>query len=177
MAQRLGESCHVFSEHFVVWGRDMSQHARHYLSGLLGTQRRKNIGHIEEDVSGSNYQGMQQFITDSPWDQDALLEDVAEEANSLQGKHPDSRPNLDESGFVKKGNASVGVQRQLCGRVGKIGNCQVDVCCLLRPGRTRHAVDFRLSLPEAWEQDKERCRKAMVPEGTPASYQNPTDLR
>jgi SRSO17 transposase len=164
MAQRFGGFCDVFSEHFVVWGRDMSQHARHYLSGLLGTQRRKNIGRIEEDVAGSNYQGMQQFITDSPWEENALLDDVAEEANALLGKHPDSSLLLDESGFVKKGNASVGVQRQYCGRVGKIENCQVGVFASLGRGERATLVDFRLFLPEAWVEDEERCSKARVPE-------------
>ena len=58
--------CDKFGEHFVVRGKDISQHARTYLSGLLGTARRKNIGRIEEDVSESNYQGMQQLLSDSP---------------------------------------------------------------------------------------------------------------
>lgn len=164
MAQRFGEFCRVFSEHFVVWGRDMSPHARHYLSGLLGTQRRKNIGRIEEDVAGSNYQGMQQFITDSPWEENALLDDVAREADALLGKHPDSSLLLDESGFVKKGNASVGVQRQYCGRVGKIENCQVGVFACLGRGERATLVDFRLFLPEAWVDDEERCKKVRIPE-------------
>ena len=164
MAQRFGEFCNVFGEHFVVCGRDMGQHARHYLSGLLGTQRRKNIGRIEEDVAESNYQGMQQFITDSPWDQDALLGDVAGEANALLGNHPDTGFHLDESGFVKKGNASVGVQRQYCGRLGKIENCQVGVFACLGRGERATLVDFRLFLPEAWAEDEERCKKAKVPE-------------
>lgn len=120
MAQRFAEFCNMYSKYFEVSGRDMSQHARHYLSGLLGTQWRKNIERIEEDVAGSNYQGMQQFITDSPWEANALLSGVAKDANALFGNHRDSSSYLDESSFVKKGTASVGVQRQYCGRVGKI---------------------------------------------------------
>lgn len=54
-------------------GRDISQHARSYLSGLLGRARRKNIGRIEEDVSGSNYQAMQQLVSDSPGDHQAFM--------------------------------------------------------------------------------------------------------
>lgn len=142
----------------------MGRHARHYLSGLLGTQRRKNIGRIEEDVLGSNYQGMQQFITDSPWVQEALIEDVAKEANALLGRHRDTGFYLDESGFVKKGNASVGVQRQYCGRLGKIENCQVGVFACLGRGERVTMADFRLFLPETWAKDEERCRKAKVPE-------------
>lgn len=153
----------MFSQHFIVRGKDISQHARSYLSGLLGTARRKNIGRIGEDVSNSNYQGMQQLITDSPWDHEALMTTVATEANGILGGHRDTALYLDESSFVKKGDASVGVQRQYCGRLGKIENCQVGVfACLGRADRAL-LVDFRLFLPEAWAKDEERCTKAKVP--------------
>lgn len=157
--------CDVFSQHFIVRGKDVSPHARSYLSGLLGTARRKNIGRIEEDVAESNYQGMQQFVSDSPWDHQALMTTLAAEATGLLGGHRDSGLYLDESSFVKKGEASVGVQRQYCGRLGKIENCQVGVfACLGRADRAL-LVDFRLFLPEAWAQDEERCAKAKVPDG------------
>ena len=163
MAQRFVSYCDVFSHHFIVKGKDISQHARSYLSGLLGTARRKNIGRIEEDVSESNYQGMQQLLSDSPWDHHAVLSTLAGEANGLLGGHRESALYLDESSFVKKGNASVGVQRQYCGRLGKIENCQVGVfACLGRADRAL-LVDFRLFLPEAWAQDEERCAKVKVP--------------
>jgi SRSO17 transposase len=155
--------CDVFSPHFVVRGKDISQHARSYLSGLLGTARRKNIGRIEEDVSESNYQGMQQLLSDSPWDHRALMDTVAAEADGLLGGHRDTALYLDESSFAKKGDASVGVQRQYCGRLGKIENCQVGVfACLGRANRAL-LVDFRLFLPESWAKDEERCAKVKVP--------------
>ncbi len=109
MATRLLSMCAEFGSHFVVKGRDVGHHARSYLSGLFGTLRRKNIGRIEEDVAESNYQGMQQLITDSPWDEIAVMDQVAREANGLFGGHSDSALYLDETSFVKKGNASVGV--------------------------------------------------------------------
>ena len=127
MARRFREFCDRFGRHFVIHGNDSSGHARHYLSGLLGCARRKNIGRIGEDVAESNYQGMQQFISDSPWDHAALLADVAREAEGLLGGHRDTALYLDETSFVKKGDASVGVQRQYCGRLGKLENCQVGV--------------------------------------------------
>jgi SRSO17 transposase len=164
MAQRFGEFCDMFSGHFVVRGRDNSQHASDYLSGLLGTQRRKNIGRIEEDVAQSNYQSMQQLLSDSPWDHHTLLDDVGREADALLGRHRDTALYLDESGFVKKGNASVGVQRQYCGRLGKIENSQVGVFACLGRGERATLVDFRLFLPQAWAEDEERCEKAKVPE-------------
>lgn len=153
----------MFSQHFIVRGRDISQHARSYLSGLLGTARRKNIGRIEEDVSGSNYQAMQQLVSDSLWDHQALMNSLATQANGMLGGHRDTGLYLDESSFVKKGDASVGVQRQYCGRLGKIENCQVGVfACLGRADRAL-LVDFRLFLPEAWLEDERRCAKAKVP--------------
>ena len=164
MAKRFVKFCDVFSQHFVVRGKDISQHACSYLSGLLGTARRKNIGRIEEDVSESNYQGMQQLLSDSPWDHQALMAKVAEQADGLLGGHRDTALYLDESSFVKKGNASVGVQRQYCGRLGKIENCQVGVFACLGRARRALLVDYRLFLPESWAKDQERCAKAKVPE-------------
>jgi SRSO17 transposase len=164
MARRFVEFCDVFSHHFIVRGKDISQHAQTYLSGLLGTARRKNIGRIEEDVAASNYQGMQQLLSDSPWDHEALLTTVAHQAEGLLGSHRDTALYLDESSFVKKGEASVGVQRQYCGRLGKLENCQVGVFACLGRAQRALLVDFRLFLPEAWAQDAERCAKAKVPE-------------
>ena len=68
----------MFEHHFIVRGHDVTRHARHYLSGLLGTQRRKNIERIEADVDESDYQGMQQFVSDSPWDHAAVMHQVRE---------------------------------------------------------------------------------------------------
>lgn len=142
----------------------MTHHARHYLSGLLGTQRRKNIERIEADVAESDYQGMQQFVSDSPWDHTAVMQQVAEEAEVSLGRSDDTALYLDETSFVKKGDASVGVQRQYCGRLGKLENCQVGVFASLGCGHRAALVDFRLFLPEVWAGDPVRCAKAKVPE-------------
>lgn len=142
----------------------MTHHARHYLSGLLGTQRRKNIERIEADVAESDYQGMQQFVSDSPWDHTAVMAQVGQEAEATLGGSADTALYVDETSFVKKGNASVGVQRQYCGRLGKLENCQVGVFAALGCGQRAALVDFRLFLPEAWASDPPRCAKAKVPE-------------
>jgi SRSO17 transposase len=157
------EFCDRFGRHFVIHGNDSSGHARHYLSGLLGCARRKNIGRIGEDVAASNYQGMQQFVSDSPWDHGELMTEVAAEAGALLGGHRDTALYLDETSFVKKGDASVGVQRQYCGRLGKLENCQVGVFACLGRGERAALIDFRLFLPEAWVQDAARCDKTKVP--------------
>ena len=158
------EYCENYGRHFVVHGKDVSGHARSYLSGLLGTQRRKNIGRIGEDVEGSNYQAMQQLVSDSPWREDALMDQVAKEANGLLGGHRNSALYLDETSFVKKGDASVGVQRQYCGRLGKLENCQVGVFGCLGRDERGTLVDYRLFLPQEWAEDPERCQRVKVPE-------------
>lgn len=156
--------CAEYGRHFIVRGKDSGEHARHYLSGLLGTPRRKNIGRVAEDVAASNYQGMQQFITDSPWDHGTLIEQVAREADALLGGHRDTALYLDETSFVKKGNASVGVQRQYCGRLGKLENCQVGVFACVGRGERAALVDFRLFLPESWAADAARCERVKIPQ-------------
>jgi SRSO17 transposase len=158
------ELCADYQKHFIVHGRDVGEHARHYLTGLLGRNIRKSIGRIEEALPDSNYQGLQQFISDSPWDEQALLRQVRAEAEAVLGRHRDTALYLDETSFVKKGAASVGVQRQYCGRLGKLDNCQVGVFACLGRGERTTLVDFRLFLPESWAQDPVRCQKAKVPE-------------
>jgi SRSO17 transposase len=163
VARRFMELCDDYGRHFVVKGKDVSGHARSYLSGLVGTQRRKNIERIGEDVEASNYQGMQQLISDSPWSDEAVMEQVAREADGLLGGHRHSALYLDETSFVKKGAASVGVQRQYCGRLGKLENCQVGVFGCLGRGQRSTLVDYRLFLPESWVKDEQRCDKARIP--------------
>ena len=164
MARHFMEFCDQFSSHFVGQGRNSIGHARHYLSGLLGTQRRKNIEPIANDVSGSDYQGMEQFISSSPWDHRALLDDVAREADKVLGDKDDAGFYIDESSFLKKGHASVGVKRQWSGRAGKVENCQVGVFGCLGKAEQFALIDFRLFLPQEWADDPARCAKAKIPE-------------
>ncbi len=164
MARRFKDHCQMFEHHFIVRGKDVVRHAQHYLSGLLGVQRRKNIERIEADVADSDYENLQQFISDSPWDHEAVMAQVATEAEATLGRQPDTALYIDESSYVKKGHASVGVQRQYCGRLGKVENCQVGVFAALGCGVRAALVDFRLFLPEAWANDPVRCAKAKVPE-------------
>ena len=157
------EFCDRYSRHFIQQGMHSVDHARHYLSGLLGVQRRKNIETIHNDVAGSDYQGMEQFISASPWSHEAVMEQLAADADGLLGDHEDTGLYFDESSFLKKGKASVGVQRQWSGRVGKLENCQVAVFACMGRGERLAITDFRLYLPEGWCEDKARCEKAKVP--------------
>ena len=154
----------MFDHHFIVRGKDVIRHAQHYLSGLLGKERRKNIERIEADVAESDYENLQQFISDSPWSHTAVMAQVATAVEATLGGQPDTALYVDESSFTKKGEASVGVQRQYCGRLGKVENCQVGVFASLGCGTRAALVDFRLFLPAAWADDPARCAKAKVPE-------------
>ena len=175
MARRCMSWCADYQKHFRMQRRDMGDHARHYLTGLLGRNVRKSIGRIGEELAESNYQGLQQFISDSPWDEQAVLRQVRGEAEALLGSHRDTALYLDETSFVKKGNASVGVQRQYCGRLGKIENCQVGVFACLGRGERTALVDFRLFLPASWANDPARCQKAKVP-AAEQRHQNNAEL-
>ena len=153
-----------YQRHFIVRGKDVNDHARNYLSGLLSTSNRKNIECIGADIPKSNYQGMQQMISDSPWSHTQLMDQVSKDAQQLLGGHRDSALYVDESSFAKKGDHSVGVQRQYCGRLGKVDNCQMGVFACLGRGDRSTVVDFRLFLPEDWAKDDERCEKAKIPQ-------------
>ena len=156
--------CDRYSHHFVQQGMNSVGHARHYLSGLLGTQRRKNIETIHDDVADSDYQGMEQFISSSPWSHRAVMEQLATDADELLGNENDTGLYFDESSFLKKGKASVGVQRQWSGRAGKVENCQVAVFACLGHGEHLAINDFRLYLPKSWSEDEARCAKAKIPQ-------------
>ncbi|MDB4491758.1 transposase [bacterium] len=86
MARRFMSLYDDYSHHFIARGMNSVDHARHYLSGLLGTQRRKNIETFCDDVKDSDYQGIEQFVSSSPWDEHAVLNqlalDVSEEIGS-----------------------------------------------------------------------------------------------
>jgi len=157
------EFCESYSSHFVQQGMNSVHHARCYLTGLLGTQRRKNIETIENDVAESDYQGMEQFISSSPWKHEPLMDQLAQDIDGLIGSDQEAALIIDESSFLKKGSSSVGVQRQWSGRAGKVENCQVGVFAALANGERMALCDFRLFLPESWAGDEARCQKAKIP--------------
>lgn len=119
---------------------------------------------MAEVVPTSDDQALQHFLSKSPWDEDALIEQIALDANNVVGGGQDTCLLLDESGFPKKGNKSVGVSRQYCGELGKVDNCQVGVFAALANRNYVIPVDCRLFLPRSWAEDEERCRAAGIPD-------------
>ncbi|MBF0421263.1 MAG: IS701 family transposase [Magnetococcales bacterium] len=126
--------------------------------------QRKNMERMAEVVPGSGDQALQHFLTNSPWNEREVLDQVALEADRLIGGEEGSALLVDESGITKKGKHSVGVSRQWNGRLGKVDNCQVGVYATLCRGPHATLVDARLYLPDNWVQDPKRCQKAGIPE-------------
>jgi SRSO17 transposase len=132
-----------------------------YLRGLLEEGRRKSLEPLVGRLGGeADYQSMQQFLTDSPWDPAAVVRAVAERVA------PEVEVEawvLDDTGFPKDGKDSPGVKRQYSGTLGKIGNCQVGVSVHAVGAKATVPLGWALYLPEEWCEDAERRRKAKVP--------------
>jgi SRSO17 transposase len=136
-------------------------HARTYAAGLLSDLESKNVESIAY-LHDQEREPLQQFIGQSPWDPRPWLAELARQVGRELGE-PDGVLVLDPSAFPKKGPESVGVQRQWCGRLGKIDNCQVGVYLAYVGGGEHALVDVRLYLPKEWARDRKRRRKAGVP--------------
>ena len=118
---------------------------------------------MAEVVPSSNDQALQHFLSNSNWSARSVLDQVAETADALLGGNQNSALLIDESCFAKKGNKSVGVNRQWNGNRGKTDNCQVAVFGALSCGESATLIDTRLYLPRKWVEDRARCDAAGVP--------------
>ena len=129
--------------------REPREHFLHYMAGQLSALERKAIEPMAIHIEGGNIRGMPRFISDDVWKADEMRQTyhgmVADEMGEPQGMII-----FDESGFVKKGEDSVGVARQYCGPIGKVENCQEGVFAAYASSRGYALVDKRLFLPEAW---------------------------
>ena len=137
--------------------------AHQYLCGLFQSDKR-NIEKMSEKVKDSNMQNLNHFISNSPWDSEAVMEKVAKDTNELFIKNNGKTGLLvDESGCKKQGKKSVGVSRQYIGNLGKIDNGQVGVFVSLVQGDKVGIINSRLYLPEEWTSDEARCLEAGIP--------------
>ena len=140
---------------------EQDPHARHYVAGLISNLPDKNVESIAY-LHDQPREPLQQFIGQSPWDHRPMIAELVRQVGQQLGS-PEGVLVFDPSAFPKKGTASVGVQRQWCGRLGKVDNCQVGVY-LAYVGSQEHAlVDFRLYLPREWARDRRRRNTAGVP--------------
>jgi SRSO17 transposase len=137
------------------------------MAGQFSQLERKSIEPIALAIEGGNVRAMQRFVSVASWDDDKITFKYRSYANEDLGSE-DGALIFDESGFLKKGQDSVGVARQYCGTAGKVDNCQVGVFAAYASERGYALVDKRLFIPEQWfsEEYRERRQKCNLPEDT-----------
>jgi SRSO17 transposase len=175
MGLRFNNFIQGYFPHFQRGSRSVGEQAEEYLKGLFQASGKKNMERMVEVVPFCDYQALQHFLSHSQWDARAVLDQLAVEADSHLGGSADTGFFIDESGFAKKGEKSVGVARQWNGRLGKVDNSQVAVFACLGQGPYATLINTRLYLPKEWVLDPERCREAGVPEQE-AVYKSKADL-
>ena len=134
-----------------------------YLRGLVGNVGRKNGWQLAEHAGEGTPDGMQRLLATADWDPDLVRDDLRGYVVEELGD-PGGVLVVDETGFLKKGTTSVGVQRQYSGTAGKVDNCQLGVFLAYASPRGRAFIDRELYLPKAWTEDQARCRAARVPD-------------
>jgi SRSO17 transposase len=147
-----------------LFGRpEARQRSEQYLRGLVVQQTdRRNAENLAETVPGATPRALQRFLTEAPWDAAAVVTELQTYlAERLTA--PDAVFVLDETGFPKQGTKSVGVARQYCGTLGKVGNCQVGVFLAYTSLLGTALIDRRLYLPVPWTVDPARRTAAGVP--------------
>ena len=140
-------------------------HFYKYMVGQFSELERKSIEPIALAVKGGKVRAMQRFISDAYWDDDNIMIKYRSLVNEDLGS-PDGALIFDETGFLKKGDDSVGVAKQYCGTIGKVENCQVGVFSAYVSEHGYALVDKRLFLPRKWFSDVYRTRreKCKLPE-------------
>ncbi len=141
--------------------QEQRDHARTYLAGLVSDLEHKNAESIAYRHDQERH-GLQHFVGSSTWDHRPLMRELADQVGRELGT-PDGVIIFDPSGFAKTGNASVGVQRQWLGRLGKVDNGQVGIFMAYASHREHALVDFRLYLPREWAKDRARCQRCGIP--------------
>jgi len=144
--------------------RDLRRQAAGYLKGLLGRVERKNGWQVSEYLGREKPYGLQRLLGRASWDAGAVRDELLRYASKhLLAEGEAGVLVVDETGFLKKGTKSAGVQRQYSGTAGRIENCQVGVFLALAGSRGRALVDRELYLPQSWCDDRRRCEEAGVP--------------
>jgi SRSO17 transposase len=136
---------------------------REYVSGLVAGLERKNGWTLAERAGEVSPDGMQRLLRRADWDIDGVRDDVRDYVADRLGDR-DGVLVVDDTGFVKKGTRSAGVQRQYSGTAGRIENCQIGVFVAYASASGHALIDRALYLPESWTADRARCRAAGVPD-------------
>jgi len=157
MAEQVGP---CFARH------DLRRQAVGYVQGLLGRVERKNGWQVSEYLGRDKPYGVQRLLGRASWNADDVRDVLVDYARRhlLAEDEPAGVLIVDETGFLKKGTKSAGVQRQYSGTAGRIENCQVGVFLALAGSRGRALIDRELYLPQSWCADRARCDEAGVPQ-------------
>ena len=155
----------AFLDHFVGgFGRRAHRtYASRYMQGLLNDSERKSMQPMHGRLSDpGSYQGLQHFITHSSWEVRPFWQQLRALIPVRAGILA-----IDDTGLPKQGTASVGVQRQYCGAVGKIANCQIAVSTALIANGLAWVTSMELYLPQTWAEDDDRRARAQIPRQLP----------
>lgn len=141
---------------------EASARLNEYVQGLLSPIERKNGWQLSEQCGDETPYGIQHLLNRSKWSADEMRNDIRRYVVEQLG-NPEAVLVIDETGFLKKGKQSVGVQRQYSGTAGRVENCQIGVFLTYATRRGHTFLDRELYLPRSWTDDAARCRAAHVP--------------
>ncbi|WP_445183168.1 IS701 family transposase [Pseudonocardia sp. Cha107L01] len=136
---------------------------REYVAGLVAGLERKNGWTLAERAGEASPDGMQRLLRWADWDIDGVRDDVREYVVECLGD-PGGVLILDDTGFLKKGTRSAGVQRQYSGTAGRVENCQIGTFLAYASPRGHALIDRELYVPESWTADRARCQGAGIPD-------------
>jgi SRSO17 transposase len=161
--RQLGPRLHRFLARFddCFHRSEARHHLATYVRGLLSDLPRKSVEPIALEA-GLPPRTLQQFLSLLDWDHDRLR-DRAQRLVAAEHASPHSVGILDDTGCIKKGTKTPGVQRQYCGAAGKIDNCVITVHLAYAAEDLHCLLDSDLYLPESWDQDRARCQEAGIP--------------
>ncbi len=139
------------------------ERARRYVGGLVAGLERKNGWTLAEHAGEVSPDGMQRLLRRADWDVDGVRDDIRDYVVDRLGD-PEAVLVIDDTGFIKKGTRSAGVQRQYTGTSGKKDNCQIGTFLAYVAPSGHALIDRHLYLPESWLGDRDRCRAAGIPD-------------
>ncbi|MEU4733433.1 IS701 family transposase [Streptomyces sp. NPDC023588] len=142
---------------------ELRRRMRDYVRGLLAPVARKNSWQLAEQAGHATPDGLQHLLAGAKWNPDDIRDDLQEYVADKLGESGGVLI-IDDTGFIKKGTTSAGVQRQYSGTAGRTENCQIGVFAAYATTLGRALVDRELYLPKSWTEDRERCRAARVPD-------------
>ena len=152
-----------------------------YALGIMGDGERKSTEPMasracaEPASADAAHQRLLHFVSNSPWsDRDVRRAAARYALDAMTTRGPVQTWIVDDTGFLKQGKHSVGVQRQYTGSAGKIANCQIGVSLTVATEHDQVPIDFELYLPQCWADDPRRRKEARIPDSV--SFKTKPDL-